>query len=76
MPMSFPNMESLERAAVMHKFRPAESGETESQYRGALADHVKPIDFIESQEIRTGKGWDKWDESQNKDMLRRSGWPI
>lgn len=73
MPMSFPDMRSLERAADVHQFRPPNEGESEASYREALADHVKPRDFIEAQEIRTGKGWDQWNQSENLDMLRRSG---
>lgn len=56
MPMSFPDMKSLKFAAQCHKFREPNEGETEAAFRKALADHVKPIDFIESQEIRTSKG--------------------
>lgn len=73
MPMSFPDMKALERAADVHGFRKPNEGEAEAAYRTALADHVRPIDFIESQEILTSKGWDQWNEDENKDMLRRSG---
>ena len=59
MPMDFPDMQSLKMAAEIHKFRQPAEGETEVQYRRALADHVRPIDFIESEEIRNGVGWDK-----------------
>lgn len=76
MPVDFPDMPSLERAAALHKFRQAREGETEAQYREALADHVAPIDFIESQEIRTSKGWDQWNNEENRDMLRRRGFPL
>ncbi len=71
MPMSFPDMESLERAAEMWKFREINPGETEDDYREALADHVEPEDFIESNEIRFKVGWDQWSDEQNRDMLRR-----
>lgn len=72
MPMSFPDMESLEFAVKCHKFRGLNDGETEAQYRKSLADHVSKIDFIESQEIRSGKGWDQWNDGENADMLIRS----
>ena len=71
MPMSFPDLKDLISAAEVHKFRELNLGETEDEYREALADHVKPIDLIESQEIRTGKGWDEWNAAENADMLRR-----
>lgn len=72
MPMSFPDMESLLQAAENWKFRGLREGESEQQYRTALADFVAPEDFIESQEIRTGKGWDEWDMSEKREMVRRA----
>lgn len=72
MPMDFPDMKSLIRAGEVHKFRAPNESETEPEYRKALADHVVPIDFIESQEIRNSKGWDKWDTGENSDMLIRA----
>lgn len=69
MPMDFPDMESLILCAKCHKFRDPHEGEDEDAYRTALANHVKPIDFIESQEIRNKVGWDKFSETQNKSML-------
>ena len=65
MPMSFPDMDSLVRAAEVWKFREKDEGETEIQYRTALADFVQDGDLVESMEIRTGKGWD---EFSNGDM--------
>lgn len=73
MPMDFPDMASLIRAASIHGFRQPNKDEPEAAYRVALADHAEKIDFIEGQEIRTGKGWDQWDDEENKQMLRRSG---
>ena len=74
MPMDFPDMKSLEMAASVHKFRKPNKGETEIQYRLALAKHVQPRDFIESEEIRNGVGWDKWDNGQKGAMLGRTGY--
>ena len=72
MPMNFPDLKSLQMAANLHKFREIVEGETEDDYRNALADHVAPRDFIESQEIRNKVGWDQWSEAQNKDTLIRA----
>lgn len=69
--MSFPDMKSLKRAAECWKFRERNENETESAYRTALADFVLPKDSIESQEIRTGKGWDKWFDDDYEDMTQR-----
>ena len=74
--MDFPDLESLEMAARVHKFRKINEGENEDEYRTALANHVEPIDFIESQEIRNKVGWDKFTEEQNKNMLRSKGMNI
>jgi len=73
MPMNFPDMESLVEAAKVHKFRKPHDGEAEDGYRVALADHVQRIDFVESMEIRTSKGWDRWNQAEGMEMLLRSG---
>ena len=76
MPMDFPDMDSLKNHAEILKFRKPNDGETEQQYRTALADFVEPMDFVESMEIRNKVGWDKFSPEQEKDMLRRKGFPI
>ena len=72
MPMDFPDMKSLINCAEVHKFREPKEGETEEQFREALADHVQPIDFVESNEIRNKVGWDKWDDEQKHDSIMRA----
>ena len=72
MPMNFPNLESLKREAEVHKFRPLNEGETEKDYRIALADHVALHDFIEGHEVRTGKGWDRWSPAEKQDLFDRN----
>lgn len=69
MPMSFPDTKSLIRAADVHRFRQPNEGEGEKEYRAALADHVTPIDRIEGNEIRTGKGWDEWNEDDRRRLF-------
>ena len=69
MPMNFPDMESLKRHAEIWRFRQPLENESEERYRNALADFVRPTDAIEANEIRTGKGWDKWDASENLSVL-------
>lgn len=59
MPRDFPDFDSLKRAAECHRFRHPNEGESEAEYRIALADHVLPLDSVEASEIRTGRGWDK-----------------
>jgi hypothetical protein len=72
MPMDFPDMESLEQAAEVWKFRKPNEGETEPQYRNALADHVSPKDIVESMEIRTGRGWDQFSAREGTELVLRS----
>ena len=72
MPMDFPDMKSLKNAAEVHRFRQPRKGETEADFRRALADHVRPIDFVESEEIRTDHGWDKFTDSESRGMLGRA----
>lgn len=71
MPMDFPDMQSLINCGEVWKFRAPNPGETEQQYRKALADFVQPQDLIESQEIRTSKGWDKWNDAENTELVVR-----
>lgn len=70
--MNFPDMKSLTFAAKVWKFRQPNEKETEIEYRTALADFVSDKDFIESEEIRNGVGWDRWNKGQKDAMLRRS----
>jgi beta-galactosidase/beta-glucuronidase len=74
--MDFPDMKSLESAAECWKFRKPNKGETEQQYRTALADFVQPKDFVESCEIRNKVGWDRFSPDQGKDMLHRTGFGV
>jgi len=78
MPMDFPDLKSLavHSKMITPNFREPEENETEEHYREALADHVQPIDFLESVEIRNKVGWDKFSKEQNNDMLRRSDFSI
>ena len=52
MPMHFLDIASLIDAAAVNGFRAPHAEESEEQFREALADHVKSIDFVESLEIR------------------------
>jgi hypothetical protein len=74
MPMDFPNLDSLKRAAECWKFRMPNEGETEERYRVALADFVEPKDYVESCEIRNKVGWDRFSPQQNDEMIRRKLW--
>ena len=69
MPMSFPDYDSIKRNGEMWEFRKPEAGESEESYRSALADFVKPKDFIESHEIRNKVGWDQFSEGENRSMV-------
>lgn len=69
MPIDFPDLESIIRRAEMWKFRKMDEGESEAEYRIALADFVSDKDFIESEEIRNKVGWDKWNVKQNNRAL-------
>lgn len=73
MPMNFPDMKSLIEAADVWDFRDprVDEGETEEHYRNVLADFVLEKDIIESEEIRNGVGWDKWNATQRENALKR-----
>jgi len=67
MPMDFPDFESLKRCGAMCRFREPSSIEPEADYRGQLAMHIetKYKDHVMANEIRTGKGWDKWSNADS-----------
>lgn len=69
MPMDFPDMRSLERAAEVHKFRDPLPEESETNFRQALHEHVLPIDRVESFEILFGIGCNKWTERQRMQSM-------
>lgn len=81
MPMDFPDLKSLKRAAKVHGFRDFQDKhffrnnigcvETEEEYREALANHARSHDAIESDEIRYGIGWDRWSDEQKRASLMR-----
>ena len=71
MPMDFPDLKSLKFCAKAHKFRKINDGESEDDYRNALANHVAPRDFIESEEIRNKVGWDQWTDGQSEDIIKK-----
>ena len=73
MPMDFPDMKSLLMAARIHKFRTPHENESEAEYRELLADHASKNDFLESEEIRYGIGWDRFTDEQNLASLKRKG---
>lgn len=70
MPMSFPDFDSLKRHAAAWKFRAPNEGETEEQFREALATFIQPYDYIESHEIRNKVGWDQWTHAQRGEVAR------
>jgi len=58
MPMSFPDLKSLERRAEQRGFRWNLKDESEEEYREAFADFMLNVDRVESAEIRSKVGWD------------------
>lgn len=72
MPMDFPDMNSLKRAAQVHRFRQPFENEAENDFRTSLANHVQAIDIVESMEIRAKVGWDKFSNLNNLELLARA----
>lgn len=73
MPRSFPNMESLTSNAQLRNFRQPHDGESEVDYRAALAQHVQDLgDIVEAMEIRSGQGWNAWDLNQTEALLTQA----
>ena len=78
MPMDFPDLNALKAGYDHETMVPYKEGETEDQYRERCAVWVETVhgDHIEAQEVRTKKGWNKWGEGDQKDLLRRRGFRI
>lgn len=68
MPMNFPD-EALKMTAQVFKFREQKEDESFDDFRLALHKHVKPIDHIESFEIKFKVGWDQWTLDQKHESL-------
>lgn len=71
MPMNWPDLASL-RASFDHpKGLPYQEGESEAEYRERCAvwSEKKWNDHVQAHEIRSGKGWDKWDDRERKQFL-------
>lgn len=68
MPRSFPDMDSLKRQAPRYDFRQPNEGESEEDYRTALADVALKVDPVESAEIRNKVGWN----AQSPEMMLRA----
>jgi len=71
--MYFPTIESLQNRAEQRGFRQPKKGETEADYRELFAIYMRPIDIVESAEIRSSKGWDKQEPNE---MLSNCGIDI
>ena len=69
--MSWPDMESLQLAAEVYKFRAPNKDETEEDYRNDLSMHVGASCAISGHEIRTKKGWNEWSDDEKRDIIRR-----
>jgi len=69
MPMNFPDLDSLKKAAKVHEFRDLQLGESEQEYRNALVNHVRSLDKIESYEIKFKVRWDQWTDDQKMQSL-------
>lgn len=73
MPMDFPNLDVLRRFYDSPKALPYREGETEASYRERCAVHAETVykDPVEAMEIRSSKGWDKWDDKTTDEAVKR-----
>lgn len=73
MPIDFPDLEALRRSFDHPTMLPYRDGETEIEYRERCAvwSEEKWNDHIQAHEIRTRKGWDKWSQGQQMELLKR-----
>mgnify|MGYP001586779996 CR=1 FL=1 len=73
MPMDFPDLAALRRSFDLPAALPYKEGETEAEYRERCAvwSEQKWNDHIQAHEIRTGKGWDQWNQTQQTELLKK-----
>lgn len=72
MPMDFPDLAKLRRSFDYPEMLPYQDGETEDTYRERCAAWSEQQgDHVQAQEVRTKKGWDKWNDFDKLDGLRR-----
>lgn len=64
MPMDFPDLKSLRNSYDDPKRVPYKAGESEDAYRERCAVYMETVwnDPVEAQEVRSGKGWDRWSD--------------
>lgn len=73
MPMTFPDMKSLQQRAKQRGFRDAGVAEFESDYREAFAKFMENVDRVEAAEIRLGVHSDFVREQDPAGMLKAMG---
>lgn len=73
MPMSFPDMKSLQQRAKQRNFREAGVAELEGDYREAFAKFMENVDRVEAAEIRLGIHSDFVRENDPASMLKAMG---
>jgi len=76
MPMNYSDLDSLKRHA--ENFKIPYNGESEEVFREKLAqDMINRKDYVWAQEIRTKKGWDKWNQKeQMSTQIDQSGMTL
>ena len=70
MPKDF-NNDAVGALARCMSYRERLPDESFDDYRKYIADIHAKFDFIESEEIRYGIGWDRWTKAQQKDTVKR-----
>jgi len=74
MPYDMPDLESLKHYASMWRLRIPNENETECEYRAFVASTRK--DPLERMEVKCGKGWDKWNDTDKAAMIIEILYPI
>lgn len=78
MPMDFPDLNTLRRFYDAPGAVPYRAGESEADYRERCARHAETVygDPVEAMEIRSGKGWDRWDDKTTDQAIRSHPDPM
>lgn len=78
MPMDFPDLKSLRSSFDSKDRLPYKEGEPEAKYRERCAVYMETVwkDTVEAQEIRSGKGWDRWGDKDVDEAVKKHPDPI
>lgn len=76
MPLDFPDLDRLRKHFDHHSAVPYTEGESEAGYRDRCAKWSEEKgDLVQAHEVRIGKGWNRWNDVQTTEVLKKEVGP-